>query len=110
VHCIASALLSKAYLRGESASDKALVPPPGFYEQRGIDTLFGIPVVAVDTRDRFVMLPDRHRVPFDALLLATGARNRRDGSRRRPPIIKTRQSVDFKRLADETIDLRALAV
>ena len=69
--------LSKAYLRGQSPFDKALVRPAAVYEERGIGTIFGTAVVAVDTRDRFVDLADRRRVPFDVLLLATGARNRR---------------------------------
>jgi 3-phenylpropionate/trans-cinnamate dioxygenase ferredoxin reductase subunit len=68
--------LSKGYLRGQTPFDKALVRPPAVYEERGIATILGTSVVAVDTRERFVELTDRRRVPFDVLLLATGARNR----------------------------------
>jgi len=69
--------LSKAYLRNEVPFDSALVRPASFYAEHGIDTLFGTAVVRVDTAAQFVELEDHRRVPFDALLIATGARNRR---------------------------------
>jgi 3-phenylpropionate/trans-cinnamate dioxygenase ferredoxin reductase subunit len=69
--------LSKAYLRGEVPFDKALVRPSAFYAEHGIETMFGIRATRIDPSDRFVELEDRRRVPFDALLIATGGRNRR---------------------------------
>src|SRR5687767_1080883 len=69
--------LSKAYLRGETPFDQALVRPSGFYAEHGVDTIFGTRATHVDTAARFVELEDRRRVPYDALLIATGGRNRR---------------------------------
>lgn len=69
--------LSKAYLRGEVPFDKALVRPSAFYGTHGIDTVFGTRVTRIDPSARFAELEDHRRVPFDALLLATGGRNRR---------------------------------
>ena len=69
--------LSKAYLRGEVPFDKALVRPPTFYAEHGIDTIFGTRATRIDAAARFVELDDHRRVSFDALLIATGARNRR---------------------------------
>ena len=69
--------LSKAYLRGEVAFDKALVRPAAFYAEHGIETMFGTRATRIDAAARFVELEDRRRVPFDALLIATGGRNRR---------------------------------
>ena len=69
--------LSKAYLRGEVPFDKALVRPAGFYAHHGIETMLGIRAVRIDPSARFVELADGRRVPFDALLIATGGRNRR---------------------------------
>src|SRR5688500_17151836 len=69
--------LSKAYLRGETPFDQALVRPSGFYAEHAVDTIFGTRATHVDTAARFVELEDHRRVPFDALLIATGGRNRR---------------------------------
>jgi 3-phenylpropionate/trans-cinnamate dioxygenase ferredoxin reductase subunit len=68
--------LSKAYLRGETPFETAFVRPPAFYAAHGIETMFGVRAMHVDTADRFVELDDQRRVPFDALLIATGGRNR----------------------------------
>jgi 3-phenylpropionate/trans-cinnamate dioxygenase ferredoxin reductase subunit len=69
--------LSKAYLRGEVPFDKALVRPAGFYAEHGIETMLGIRATRIDPSARFVELEDGRRVAFDALLVATGGRNRR---------------------------------
>ena len=68
--------LSKAYLRGDAPFEKALVRPPIFYAAHGIEMMLGTRVTRVDTTQRVVELADRRQVPFDSLLLATGARNR----------------------------------
>ena len=69
--------LSKAYLRGEVPFDDALVRPSAFYAGHGIETIFGVRATRVDAAARVVELEDHRRVPFDALLIATGGRNRR---------------------------------
>ena len=68
--------LSKAYLRGDTPFDKALVRPLAFYADHDIRTMFGTRVIRVDPSERIVELEDHRRVPFDALLIATGGRNR----------------------------------
>ena len=69
--------LSKAYLRSEVAFEKALVRPEAFYPEHRIETMLGKRVIKVDSESREVELDDRSRIPFDALLVATGGRNRR---------------------------------
>jgi 3-phenylpropionate/trans-cinnamate dioxygenase ferredoxin reductase component len=69
--------LSKAYLRSETPFETALVRPPAFYGQNGIEAMVGCRAMRIDTSARFVELDDGHRVPFDRLLIATGGRNRR---------------------------------
>jgi len=69
--------LSKTYLRGEVPFDKALVRPAAFYAEQRIETVFGTRATLIDASARIVELEDRRRVPFDALLIATGGRNRR---------------------------------
>jgi 3-phenylpropionate/trans-cinnamate dioxygenase ferredoxin reductase subunit len=69
--------LSKAYLRGETPFDRALVRPAAFYAAHGIETAFGTRATRIDASARAVELEDGRRVPFDELLIATGVRNRR---------------------------------
>jgi 3-phenylpropionate/trans-cinnamate dioxygenase ferredoxin reductase component len=68
--------LSKAYLRGEAPFDKTLVRPAAFYAEHGIETMLGTRVTRIDSSARFVELEDHRRVPFDALLIATGGGSR----------------------------------
>jgi 3-phenylpropionate/trans-cinnamate dioxygenase ferredoxin reductase subunit len=69
--------LSKEYLRGESSFERALVQPPGFYDENGIETRFGVRATRVDAADKVVELDGGERVAYDRLLVATGGRNRR---------------------------------
>jgi 3-phenylpropionate/trans-cinnamate dioxygenase ferredoxin reductase subunit len=69
--------LSKAYLRGDVPFDKALVRPAAFYAEHGIETMVGTRATRIDPSTRIVELEDHRQVPFDALLIATGGRNRR---------------------------------
>jgi 3-phenylpropionate/trans-cinnamate dioxygenase ferredoxin reductase subunit len=68
--------LSKAYLRGDAPFDQALVLPLAFYADHDIQTMFGTRVIRIDPSKRIVELENRQRMPFDALLIATGGRNR----------------------------------
>jgi 3-phenylpropionate/trans-cinnamate dioxygenase ferredoxin reductase component len=68
--------LSKEYLRGEQPFEGALVRPDGWFEEQAIETRFGIRAERVDPRERVVVLQGGERVPYDALLLATGGRPR----------------------------------
>jgi|SRR5215210_712776 len=69
--------LSKEYLRGESPFEQALFRPPDFYGENDIETRFGVRLTRVDATEKVVDLDDEESVPYDALLVATGARNRR---------------------------------
>ena len=68
--------LSKGYLRGAVPLEKLLVRPAAFYPDHNIDTLFGSRVSGVDASRRIVDIEGGRRVPYDSLLIATGARNR----------------------------------
>ncbi len=69
--------LSKEYLRGEDPLERVLVRPPEWYVEQDIETRFGTLVTQLDADDRAVVLAGGERVAFDALLVATGGRNRR---------------------------------
>jgi 3-phenylpropionate/trans-cinnamate dioxygenase ferredoxin reductase component len=68
--------LSKGYLRGDTPFQNALIRPPGFYVEHAIETILGVRARRIDPGSKFVELEDDRRIPFDALLLATGSRNR----------------------------------
>ncbi|KUM37411.1 NAD(P)/FAD-dependent oxidoreductase [Arthrobacter sp. EPSL27] len=67
--------LSKDFLANGSL-DAILTRPIVSYTDRGIETKFGSRAVKIDVSSRSVELSSREQLPFDRLLLATGARNR----------------------------------
>jgi 3-phenylpropionate/trans-cinnamate dioxygenase ferredoxin reductase subunit len=69
--------LSKEVLRGEADTDKVYVHDAGFYAAHAIELRTGATVVSIDSAARVVVLASRERLPYDRLLLATGARPRR---------------------------------
>ncbi len=68
--------LSKGYLRGESPREKARVLPDDFYDEQRIELRTGTTAERIDTGAREVALSGGDRVPFDRLLIATGAEPR----------------------------------
>jgi 3-phenylpropionate/trans-cinnamate dioxygenase ferredoxin reductase subunit len=69
--------LSKEYLRGEVSFQGAMVRPPDYYDESGIETRFGVRGARVEAAGRVVELDGGERVAYDRLLVATGSRNRR---------------------------------
>jgi 3-phenylpropionate/trans-cinnamate dioxygenase ferredoxin reductase subunit len=67
---------SKEYLRGESSFEQALFQPLDFYGENDIETRFGVRVTRVDAPEKVIELDNGERVPYEALLVATGGRNR----------------------------------
>ena len=68
--------LSKELLRGEMPFEDALVRPPSWYEEHGIDARFGTLATQLAARDREVVIAGGERITYDALLVSTGGRNR----------------------------------
>jgi NADPH-dependent 2,4-dienoyl-CoA reductase/sulfur reductase-like enzyme/nitrite reductase/ring-hydroxylating ferredoxin subunit len=65
--------LSKDYLAGTAPEDWVPLRPDGFYSDNDIDLRLEVNVSAIDARSREVTLADASKVPYDRLLLATGA-------------------------------------
>jgi len=65
--------LSKDYLAGTAQEDWVLLRPPAFYAEHRIDLRLGTRVAAIEPGQRVVRLSDGSRLPYEALLLATGA-------------------------------------
>lgn len=66
--------LSKAVLRGEEP-DLRFKPDDGFWSENQIEVMLGVRATSLDPTDRVVYAGAR-RLPFDALLIATGGRPR----------------------------------
>ncbi len=65
--------LSKDYLRSESEREAVFVHPAGFYDENRIDVRPSSSATAIDTVGRRVTLDGGTSLPFDRLLIATGA-------------------------------------
>ncbi|MBV9154303.1 MAG: FAD-dependent oxidoreductase [Alphaproteobacteria bacterium] len=68
--------LSKDYLDGKIGLDLLLMRPEAFYRDHRIDYLPNARAVAIDRAARQLYLASGERLPYDHLVLATGARNR----------------------------------
>ena len=65
--------LSKDYLAGNAPEDWVPLRPATFYSENAIDLRLSTDVTGIDQSSREVALADGGRVPYDRLLLATGA-------------------------------------
>jgi apoptosis-inducing factor 3 len=65
--------LSKDYLAGNAPEDWVPLRPAGFYAESGIELRLNAKVAAIDPRSREVALASGDKLPYDRLLLATGA-------------------------------------
>jgi apoptosis-inducing factor 3 len=65
--------LSKDYLAGNAPEEWIPLRPESYYPENGIELRLGAHVSSVDTRSREVVLASGGKVPYDRLLLATGA-------------------------------------
>jgi nitrite reductase/ring-hydroxylating ferredoxin subunit/thioredoxin reductase len=64
---------SKDYLAGNAPEEWMPLRPPEFYKDQSIDLELGSDVAKIDAKERQVTLARGRSIPFDKLLLATGA-------------------------------------
>jgi NADPH-dependent 2,4-dienoyl-CoA reductase/sulfur reductase-like enzyme len=65
--------LSKDLLLGKEGEDKAAVVPPGWYAENDVDLRLGVSVTGIRPDAGTVLLNDGTSLPYQSLLLATGA-------------------------------------
>jgi len=65
--------LSKDYLAGSAPEDWLPLRPDDFYREADIDLRRGVEATSIDTRAKKVLLAGGETIPYDRLLLATGA-------------------------------------
>ncbi|MFN3663058.1 NAD(P)/FAD-dependent oxidoreductase [Yoonia sp.] len=68
--------LSKAYLLGDLAQERLYLRPVAFYADQGITLRLDTRVVAIDRAARTITLTGEEVLPYDALVLTTGAHPR----------------------------------
>ena len=68
--------LSKAYLTGKAGAALVRLRPERFYAERRLELRAGERAAAIDRAGRQVVLTSGERLPYDHLVLATGAHNR----------------------------------
>jgi 3-phenylpropionate/trans-cinnamate dioxygenase ferredoxin reductase subunit len=104
--------LSKDYLRGEKEREKVYVHPEAFYAEQKIDLRPATPARAIDVATREVVLDDRRRMPFDRLLIATGARPRKLGLRGAdlPGVLSLRTLADADALRSAAAEAERIVV
>ena len=65
--------LSKDYLAGSAPKDWLPLRPDAFYPESGIELHLGTEVVGINVKSREVLVTGGKTLPYDKLLLATGA-------------------------------------
>jgi 3-phenylpropionate/trans-cinnamate dioxygenase ferredoxin reductase subunit len=68
--------LSKAYLAGKLDAQRILLRPPEVYAQENVALLTSMRAVWIDRANKKVRIEGGREIPYDALVLATGARPR----------------------------------
>ncbi|MYE11251.1 MAG: ferredoxin reductase, partial [Gammaproteobacteria bacterium] len=68
--------LSKQYLAGEQGIDRVYLRAEKFYADKDVDVRMAVRAAGIDRDAKTVVLEDGGKVPYDKLLLATGARPR----------------------------------
>lgn len=69
--------LSKAVLLGKKSAEELYVHDEGWYDEHSVELLLGQQATAIDRDKQRVSLADGRELPYDRLLLATGASPRR---------------------------------
>jgi len=68
--------LSKAWLKGEADAESLQLKPSNWYEEAGVSLRLGGVVVSLNRGAKTVTLASGEHLPYDYLILATGARAR----------------------------------
>jgi 3-phenylpropionate/trans-cinnamate dioxygenase ferredoxin reductase subunit len=69
--------LSKAWLKGEANADDLMLKDESWYAENGCRLLLGVSATTIDRQAKTVTLSTGETVPYDVLVIATGARARK---------------------------------
>jgi 3-phenylpropionate/trans-cinnamate dioxygenase ferredoxin reductase subunit len=102
--------LSKGFLVGKQAADEVFVHAPRFYAEHDIALHVGDPATHIDREGGQIHTRSGRRVPFDRLLLATGATPRRLPLGDLDGIVVLRTLADSRMLAERLRSVRHVTV
>jgi 3-phenylpropionate/trans-cinnamate dioxygenase ferredoxin reductase subunit len=68
--------LSKAWLKGEADADSLALKPTEFYAETGIELILDVRATGIDRTRRVVGFADGRELPYDTVIIATGAKAR----------------------------------
>jgi 3-phenylpropionate/trans-cinnamate dioxygenase ferredoxin reductase component len=69
--------LSKGYLAGSDGEDALVIQPAAWYQEHDVEVRTGVTALRIDREQQVVECSDGRSVPYDRLLIATGASSRR---------------------------------
>lgn len=73
VHPVYSRVLLANYIEGKTERDRLFLKSPDWYIENNITYMSGIEAVKVDTKNKFVRTTEDREIPYDALLITSGA-------------------------------------
>lgn len=85
------------YIAGFVERERLFTYPPEWYEKNGIDLRLGVEAKLID-RARKVLVTDKGEIPYDALVIATGAKPREPAVEGKEHLITLRTLDDAERI------------
>lgn len=102
--------LSKEFLAGARDEESLLLRKPSFWDERGIELRLARRVVSIDPDARTARTSRGEELPFDQLVVATGARPRRLPLERPNGVHELRTLADARALREELVPGARLVV
>jgi len=100
--------LSKAFLMGQEPEEDLPFRPASFFEEHHIRMLMGVRVTAIDRLAKSVHLHTSESIPYETLVLATGARVRPITLEPVPGLIYLRTVADARDFKERLVDTPSL--
>jgi 3-phenylpropionate/trans-cinnamate dioxygenase ferredoxin reductase subunit len=90
--------LSKGFLNGKQTVENLLFRNEKYYDDNQIELVLGEEIVAIDVENKIVKSESDKAIPYDTLVLATGARNRKLSIATQCEVLYLRDLTDAQRL------------
>ena len=100
--------LSKAFLMGQEQEENLPFRPATFFEEHHIRMLMGVRIAAIDRLAKCVRLETAESIPYETLVLATGARVRLITLEPVPGLLYLRTVADARDFKERLVDTPSL--
>lgn len=102
--------LSKGFLNGKQTMENLLFRNEKYYDDQRVELVLGEKAVAIDVENKSVKTESGKDIPYDALVLATGARNRQLPIEAPCEVLYLRDLTDAQRLKAAFDNAQKIAV